>query len=189
MGINGKTKSYLKRAVFLDRDGVINDVVDRGENFFVLEKKVRFTAPLSYNEFKIKDGVKEALQNMREAGWLTILATNQPDITYGLLSKEEHERIMADIKALPFDDIYVCSHGRHDGCDCKKPKPGMLLAAAKKWNIDLSTSVVIGDTESDVGAARAIGCSVILIDRAYNKDVKSVTRVANLNKALEILKN
>ncbi|MBU1179783.1 HAD-IIIA family hydrolase [Patescibacteria group bacterium] len=177
-----------KRAVFLDRDGVINDTVDRGEDFCVFGKKVRWTAPFNYSEFKIKDGVTDALKDIRAAGWLLILVTNQPDVTYGFLSTEEHERIMADTKALPFDDIYVCKHGRNDNCDCKKPKPGMLLSAAEKWDIDLSASVMVGDTESDMGAAKAAGCSFILIDDQYNKNLSVNIRAKSLMEAAEKIK-
>lgn len=113
MGTSAISKN-LKQAVFLDRDGVINDVIDRGENFFVAGKAARFTAPFSYEEFKIKEGVEEAIKKIKNFGWLAILATNQPDIAYGLLPFGEHERIMQDIKMLALDDIYVCFHGRDE---------------------------------------------------------------------------
>lgn len=189
MGISGKTKSYLRRAVFLDRDGVINNIVDRGENFFVAGKKVRFTAPFAYEEFKLKDGVERALHKIHLAGFLAILVTNQPDISYGLLLKEDHEKITAEINKLPFDDIYVCPHGRYDGCDCKKPKPGMLFSAAEKWGINLTLSVIVGDSESDIGAGRAAGCKTILIKNDGNGRVTADEYAADLTEAVQKLED
>lgn len=188
MGINDKTNN-LKRVVFLDRDGVINDMVFRGENFEILGKKVPWSAPFRYNEFKIKPGVRESLQKMREAGWLNILTTNQPDVAYGFLPAAEHERIMAEVKALPLDDIYICLHTRYANCECKKPKAGMLFSAAKKWNIDLSASIMIGDSASDMGAARAAGCKFILINHETNAGLDCEVRVNNLNEAIKLIIN
>lgn len=178
-----------RQAIFLDRDGVINDVVDRGENFFVQGKKVRWTAPFNFSEFKLKAGAAEALKQIGELGYLRILATNQPDMAYGTMAQAEHDRIMAEIKKLPLDDIFVCVHGRDDGCACKKPRPGMLLAAAKKWQIDLPASFMIGDTASDTEAAKAVGCRTILIDGYYNKTLAADVRVLNLPEAALAIKN
>ena len=152
-----------RKAVFLDRDGVLSDLVDRGENCEVKGKKVRHTAPWTYAEFRLKPGIGPILEGLRGAGFLAIVATNQPDLTYGLLAREDHERIMTDLRRLPLDDIFVCPHGRNDGCACKKPKPGMLLRAAEKWNINLASSWMVGDTRSDVKAGGAAGCRTILI--------------------------
>lgn len=162
----------LKRqSVFIDRDGVINDVVDRGD---------RWTAPFSYDEFRIKEGVMEALEKIKALGFLLILVSNQPDIAYGLMTKNDNDKMMKEMKRFPFDDIFVCYHGREDGCDCKKPKPGMLLEAQRKWNIDLNASYMIGDTENDMMAGRLAGCRCILINARYNKDVKSDFRTESI---------
>ncbi|MBI2020939.1 HAD-IIIA family hydrolase [Candidatus Giovannonibacteria bacterium] len=172
-----------KRAVFLDRDGVINEVVDRGENCEVLGKKVRWTAPWSYQEFRIKSGVNDELSKLGGLGFLKILVTNQPDLTYGLLSQEDHNLIMKDIGKLPFDDVYVCIHGRNDGCDCKKPKPGMLLSAANKWGIDLKGSFIVGDSGSDIEAGKSAGVSTILINGEQNLGVEADYHVSDLPEA------
>ncbi len=183
-----------KRAVFFDRDGVLNDTVDRGEEFLArldlahLEK-TRFTAPHFYHEFKPKERIAEALDAVKEAGFLNILVTNQPDVRYGLMPVEEYEKIMAVVKTWLLDDIYVCLHGREDGCDCKKPKPGMLIAAAAKHQIDLPSSFIIGDTKSDVGAGKAAGCTTILIDDERNRDLTPDIRVANLAEAIQAIEN
>lgn len=163
MGIGAKAAARLNRAVFLDRDGVVNEIVDRGEDFSAKGRKVRFTAPFNYGEFKIKQGVKEALEAFKRLGLIRIIVTNQPDLTYGFLPRAEHKKIIKSVLNLPVDDVFVCPHGRDDGCQCKKPKPGMLLEAAGRWNIDLRRSYMVGDTGNDILAGKSAGCKTILI--------------------------
>jgi D-glycero-D-manno-heptose 1,7-bisphosphate phosphatase len=157
-----------RKAVFFDRDGIIFKAVIRDG---------KPTPPYSKKEFLEKSGlapdVCEAIQSVRNAGFFVILVTNQPDIQYGNITKKDWNWIQDKAVSLRFDDIFICFHGRDDGCDCKKPKPGMFLKAALKWNIDLSQSFVIGDTADDVGAAKAAGCKSILIKALYNKKVKA----------------
>ncbi len=179
--------SIKKPAIFLDRDGIVNDVIDRGDDFFVLKKKVRYTAPYSYTEFKPKEGVLDFVKDLKKRGFLCILVTNQPDISYGLLSKEDHELIMSEVRKIPFDDIFVCPHGRKDMCNCKKPKPGMLEEAMDKWDIDIKSSFFLGDTISDVGAAKAVGCKSIIINTEYNQQVDSDYRVYSLFEVFGII--
>ncbi len=169
-GVN-KMSLALCPAVFIDRDGVLNDMVERGPSFWVYGKKVARTAPFSYAEFRLKDWVKEALEIISQAGFLRILASNQPDIAYGTLPQSENERIMSAISALPLDDIFLCLHGRNDGCSCKKPKPGLLIQAAQKWGISLKDSFIVGDGEADMEAGRLAGCRTILIRTNYNSAV------------------
>lgn len=177
-----------KRAVFLDRDGVINEAVDRGDNFFVNGKKVRWTAPFNRSELCLKPDIKKSLDKIGEWGFLRILITSQPDVAYGTLSRQEHDSIMAEIAKLPLDDIFVCLHGRDDGCNCKKPKPGLLLKAADKWQIDLSSSLIIGDTVKDVEAGRAAGCVTAVIDYPYNQEAGADIRAKDLLEAVEKFK-
>jgi len=174
----------IRRAVFFDRDGVIFCPVVKEGDPSVWKEKGKVRAPFSVAEFLTAGGVvsgaEAVLRALRDRGFLTILATNQPDVAYGNLSREEWERIHEHAARLSFDDIYVCFHGRDDGCECKKPKPGMLLHAAHKWDIDLTTSYFVGDTGSDTGAAKAAGCRSILIDAWYNREVQSDFRIARL---------
>lgn len=174
----------IDRAVFFDRDGVVNDVIDRGHGFLVAGKEVRWTAPFSYAEFKLRPYVREILSELRDIGFLRILVTNQPDIAYGYLPIAEHERIMAEVVGLGFDAVFVCAHGRNDGCSCKKPKPGMLLEAQEQFQLNLWASWMIGDTENDAVAARLAGCgSTMIIDAPYNHRVGCRARVADLIEA------
>ena len=162
-----------KRAVFIDRDGVVNRAVPR-------EGYAKPTAPFTFEELFIFDHVKEALTLLKRKGFLSILVTNQPDIAYGNMKQEEYDKIHKKIEALGFDDICVCFHGRGEGCDCKKPKPGMLHAAAKKWDIDLAHSFMVGDTETDMGAGSAAGVRTILVETDYNTGVPHDHKVKDL---------
>lgn len=175
------------RAVFVDRDGVINPTIDHGRDIEVGGKMVNHTAPFSYAQFKMFPGVAAALQAIRDMGFLTILVTNQPDVAYGTLSQEDYDKIMADVAKLPLDDIYVCPHTRNDVCECRKPKPGMLLKAAAKHDINLAVSYMVGDTGSDVGAAKAAGVIPILVDTPHNKAFNAVFRVKDLAGVAEFI--
>lgn len=176
-----------KRAIFLDRDGVINELIDRGENCFVQGKKVRWTAPWTFSELKIKNGTKESLEKIKSFGFLRILVSNQPDVAYGMMTLQDHNKIMSNIRNLPFDAIYTCLHGREEGCQCKKPMPGMLVEAAKKFNIDFSQSFMIGDSKNDIGAARAVGCFMIVVDSKENRDLQGDIRILNLHEAVDFI--
>lgn len=181
------TLSSKCRAIFFDRDGVFNSMVERGNDFFVQGKKIERSAPFYFTEFQLFDGVAEFLQQIGEKGFLRVLATNQPDITYGTMPPEEHEKIMSVVTALPLDDVYVCTHGRNDGCECKKPLPGMLMSAAQKLNIDLASSFMVGDSASDIKAGEAAGCTTIVVDRHYNQDLEADFRVHTLHDILNII--
>jgi len=147
------------RAVFIDRDGVIVRIK-------MADGAPR--APFRRDEFEILPRVKDGLELLKGLGFLRILVTNQPDVSYGYLTEEEWRWMQDRVEELGFDDVYICRHTRDEGCGCKKPKPGMLISAAKKWDIDLSSSYMVGDTENDIGAARSAGVQVILISTPYN---------------------
>jgi D-glycero-D-manno-heptose 1,7-bisphosphate phosphatase len=149
--------------VFLDRDGVITraDVRD-GKPF----------APMTFESLEILAGVHDALQRLAASGYLLIVATNQPDVGHGRQAREVVERMHRHLRReLPLTDIRTCYHAASDGCTCRKPRPGMLLDAAKEANIDLGASYMVGDRWRDVGAGRAAGCFTIFIDRGYREPV------------------
>lgn len=147
----------MRRAVFLDRDGVLNRAVHRGGRPFV---------PSSLDELEILPGVPEALARLREAGFLLIGATNQPDVARGLVSREVVEAIHDLMrKRLALDDIRVCYHVDADRCACRKPQPGMIFAAAVARHIQLHCSFMVGDRWRDMGAGKAAGCTTILVNR------------------------
>jgi D-glycero-D-manno-heptose 1,7-bisphosphate phosphatase len=151
----------VRRAVFLDRDGVL------------LPAQVRGGIPRSIvdeQDFELLPGVDEACRALRGAGFFLVVVTNQPDVARGTVSMETVERINAKLRsALPLDDVRVCPHDDADGCDCRKPKPGLLLDAAAEWRLDLADSFMIGDRWRDVEAGRRAGCRVVFIDRGYEE--------------------
>ncbi|RJQ32476.1 HAD-IIIA family hydrolase [Candidatus Parcubacteria bacterium] len=175
-----------KRAVFIDRDGVINKLVHR-PGIDVCGRRICYSAPWSYRELEIYQETKSSLDALGRLNLLKFLVTNQPDIGYGLLPREEHNKIMADIFALGFDDIFICFHGRHENCNCKKPKPGMLIEAARKWNIDLGNSYMVGDSVSDMEAGKSVGCKTLLVSDSlkticnkYDFVAKNILEVARI---------
>lgn len=167
------------RAVFLDRDGVLVETLVR-EN--------RAYAVATLDDFRLVDNAAAEVERLRTAGLAPIVVTNQPDVARGLVAPETlaamHERLAA---ALPVLDIFVCAHDSSDGCACRKPKPGMLEAAAAKWNIDLPRSFMIGDRASDIDAGRAAGCTTILIERPYSGAATPDVRVDSLGEAVDAI--
>jgi D-glycero-D-manno-heptose 1,7-bisphosphate phosphatase len=163
---SGKRKAEMHRAVFLDRDGVINRSLERDSKPF---------PPRSLDEFEILPEVPDACAKLKAAEFLLIVATNQPDVGRGTLKKELVENIHAHLmKQLPIDRVEVCFHpgqGKSD-CDCRKPKPGMLLRAARELNIDLSQSWMVGDRWRDVDCGHTAGCRTVFIDRGYAEELR-----------------
>jgi D-glycero-D-manno-heptose 1,7-bisphosphate phosphatase len=151
-----------RRAVFLDRDGVINRAIVRDGKPY---------PPGSLEELEIVDGCAEALSALKERGLLLIVVTNQPDVARGKQSREAVERMHKALEAaLPIDEILTCFHDDNDKfCDCRKPKPGLLLRAAQKYALELSDSFLIGDRWRDIDAAHAAGCRAVWIDHGYNE--------------------
>lgn len=150
----------MRRAVFLDRDGVINrSLVRDGKPY----------APVRVSEFELLPGVADALRRLREGGFLNIVITNQPDIATGKQRLEDldafHSRLRAE---LAIDAIKVCTHTDAEDCVCRKPRPGLLFEAAREFGIDLGASYMIGDRWRDVAAGQRAGCKdSFFIDYGY----------------------
>ena len=182
-GAAGAGRAGKARAVFLDRDGVINRAFVRDGKPF---------PPNSLAELELLPGTGEAIGLLKKAGFLIIVVTNQPDVGAGRQMREVvealHARLMAE---LPIDTIRVCYHIEQDGCACRKPKPGMLLEAATEYDIDLARSYLVGDRWRDIGAGQAAGCRSFFIDYGYleKKPEKLYVPVKSLlDAANEILK-
>lgn len=151
----------MKRAVFLDRDGVINRACVR---------EGRPYPPSSCDELEILPGAAEAIASLRAAGFLVIVVTNQPDVATGRQRREVVDAIHARIRQkVPLDDLKVCFHSDEDRCACRKPQPGLLLEAAQHWGVDLSTSYLVGDRWRDIEAGKAAGCRTILVGYEYDE--------------------
>jgi D-glycero-D-manno-heptose 1,7-bisphosphate phosphatase len=120
--------------------------------------------PSGPEELDLLEGVNEACVALRQAGFLLIVVTNQPDVARGTQSREVVEAIHAKLRdVLPLDDVFVCYHDDGDRCACRKPEPGLLLSAARDWSIDLSASFMVGDRWTDVEAGRRSGCRTVFV--------------------------
>jgi D-glycero-D-manno-heptose 1,7-bisphosphate phosphatase len=172
--------SHLRRAVFLDRDGVLNRAVIRDGKPY---------PPSNLQELEIAPGAVESLRELKNRGFELIVVTNQPDVSRGLQSEAAVEQInRALASSLPLDDIFVCYHSDKDNCACRKPKPGMLLDAARKHNIDLAQSFMVGDRWRDNDAGHNAGCKTILVDSGYNERLPANppdARVGSLREAAD----
>ena len=148
-----------QRAVFLDRDGVLNRSVVYGGVP---------RPPNSLAELAVLPGVVEAAGVLRAANLKLIVATNQPDIARGLQKKEIVDELNDALREqIGFDDLFMCPHDDRDKCACRKPRPGMLIEAAAKHCIDLPNSVMVGDRDRDIEAGRAVGCWTVFVDHGY----------------------
>ncbi len=150
-----------RAAVFLDRDGVLNRAeVREGKPY----------APLRLRDFRLLPGTVAAVRTLREAGYLLVVVTNQPDIGHGRVAGNVVEAMHARLHhRLSPDAIEVCPHRQDEGCPCRKPRPGLLRSAAARLGIDLTQSFMVGDRGHDILAGRAAGCYTILVDRGYRE--------------------
>ncbi len=166
-----------RRAVFLDRDGVINRAVIRDGKPY---------PPARPEDLSILPGVPEALEDLRRAGFLLLVVTNQPDVARGDQDRAVVDRMHDDLCArLPLDDVLCCFHDDADRCSCRKPAPGLLVDAARRRDIDLSESYMVGDRWRDTEAGIAAGCTTIVIDYGYleRQPVRFDAKVASLAEA------
>ena len=174
--------NVTRRAVFLDRDGVLNRVVIRNGMPH---------PPSRVEEFELYEDVPEGCVRLKAANFLLIVITNQPDVGRGTQSREAVEAMHLKLQSavLSLDAIEVCYHGGErygQPCSCRKPRPGLILRAAAAMNIDPARSYVIGDRWRDVDCARAAGCRAILIQRGYKESLRNAPdfTVAGFNDAV-----
>ena len=152
----------LRRAIFLDRDGVLNAAMRDPEG--------RPLPPRSAAQLAILPGVPEACAALRQAGFLLIGCTNQPDIARGTTPRAFIDWVNAQVvTAAGLDEMRLCPHDDADRCRCRKPLPGMLIDAAAEHGIDLGSSWMVGDRFRDVEAGHAAGCRTLFIDCGYGE--------------------
>ena len=171
------------KAVFLDRDGVINRALVRDGRPY---------PPARIEEFEVLPGVVEACQRLKEAGFLLIVVTNQPDVGRGTLTRGTVESTHDYMKSLlPIDRIETSysAGGEQPPNEFRKPRPGMLLKAARELNIELGRSYMVGDRWRDIDAGHAAGCRTIFVDQGYREPLRTAPdfRVNNLLDAAEII--
>jgi len=169
-----------RRAVFLDRDGVINRA-------FVREGKPY--PPATPLEFEILPGVPRALHRLHRAGFPIFVVTNQPDVARGTQSRQTVESMHAGLldAGLPITSFYVCYHDSPDECACRKPRPGMLVSAGLEHAIDLGRSFIVGDRWRDIAAGQSVGCQAFFVDYGYRerRPDPPFTTVSSLAEAAE----
>jgi D-glycero-D-manno-heptose 1,7-bisphosphate phosphatase len=147
------------RAVFLDRDGVLNEV---------LLRRGKPHPPASLSDLRVASGAPECLAELKRQGFLLVVVTNQPDVSRGTQTKQAVEEINSFLsKHLPIDHTYVCYHDDPDRCTCRKPQPGLLEEAARNHKIELTKSFLIGDRWRDVEAGRRANCQTVFINYNY----------------------
>jgi D-glycero-D-manno-heptose 1,7-bisphosphate phosphatase len=149
------------RAVFLDRDGVLNRALVRNGKPY---------PPAGMDDLEILEDAVGGCARLRAAGFLLIGATNQPDVARGTVKRADVDALNAAVAAAcGLHSIRVCPHDDADGCACRKPKPGLLLDAARELGIDLASSFMVGDRWRDVEAGAAAGCRTVFVDRGYDE--------------------
>jgi D-glycero-D-manno-heptose 1,7-bisphosphate phosphatase len=147
----------LSPAIFLDRDGVLNDVV-------IVDGVTR--PPPTREAFRLLPGVVEACTALHRHGFVLVVVTNQPDVARGSQTVEVVESLNAILtEQLPVARVYTCYHDNQDACVCRKPKPGMLLQAADELGLDRARSYMVGDRWTDIEAGAAAGCHTVFVDR------------------------
>jgi D-glycero-D-manno-heptose 1,7-bisphosphate phosphatase len=145
----------LRQAVFLDRDGVLNRTVVRDGVPH---------PPASLTDLVVTQDAEAACRALKRAGLLLIVVTNQPDLARGTADRGMVDAINDRLRRrLDLDDVLVCGHDDGDGCACRKPRPGLLLDAAHRWQVRLGGSVMVGDRWRDVEAGRRAGCATVLV--------------------------
>jgi D-glycero-D-manno-heptose 1,7-bisphosphate phosphatase len=153
--VPSRKRPELRAGVFLDRDGVINKTFVKGGVSH---------PPADVNEFEFLPGVIAATRDLADAGWPMVVVTNQPDVARGLQTRERVDQMNRHVlDRLPVLEVLTCCHDNADDCHCRKPRPGLLLEAAKRWHFELERSVMIGDRWSDVVAGQAAGCTSVLV--------------------------
>jgi D-glycero-D-manno-heptose 1,7-bisphosphate phosphatase len=170
-----------KRAVFLDRDGVLNLAVVRDGKPY---------PPASVEEFTIAPDALDALGRLRSMKFNLFVVTNQPDVARGKQQRRVVESMNALlVNSLPLDGIYVCYHDDADGCDCRKPGAGLIRQAAAEHNLDLHQSYMVGDRWRDIDCGRAAGCISIFLDRGYAEQLRCPPhfRVASLTAVADVI--
>ena len=150
----------MKSAVFIDRDGVLNEVrVERQQP----------VSPVTLEDFRVNRDAIPLLKKLKAAGLLLMATTNQPGLSRGYQSRRELDR-MHELLRVTFalDDLFVCPHDETDACSCRRPKPGLLVEAGFKWRLNLDHSFVISDKWQDAEAARAVGATSLLLQSPWN---------------------
>jgi D-glycero-D-manno-heptose 1,7-bisphosphate phosphatase len=163
----------MKRALFLDRDGVLDELVYYADSDSC-------DAPRDPNQVRLRPGVAEALKLAAQNGWMIFVVSNQPDAAKGKTTYESlaaaHAELLRQLDGAPITEFFYCLHRAEDACPCRKPKPFFVLEAAKKYGIDLSQSWFAGDVDSDIECGKRAGCRTALLEYPHSKSKRGAQR-------------
>jgi D-glycero-D-manno-heptose 1,7-bisphosphate phosphatase len=150
----------MKPAVIIERDGILNKVkTERNQP----------VSPLTLDEFQINQDAIEPVRELKAAGFLVIVTTNQPGLSRGYQSRRELDLMHTILRRqFPIDDLFLCPHDEMDRCPCRKPKPGLIKEAIWKWQLDMDRSFVVSDKWQDAQAAHVVGCTSMLLKSPWN---------------------
>lgn len=169
--------TQTKRAVFFDRDGVLNESLIRDGKPY---------PPATLNEVRIPAGAAEAIGRLKQRDCLLLMVTNQPDVARGTQSRQTAEGISTYVQGeLGIHDVLTCYHDDKDDCDCRKPLPGLLTQAAERFGIDLTQSFLIGDRWRDIDAGNSAGCQTVWIDHGYRERLPASVPKARVKSLVE----
>ncbi|EAY56998.1 MAG: Histidinol-phosphate phosphatase [Leptospirillum rubarum] len=171
----------IKKAIFLDRDGVINRAIVRNGKPY---------PPEGPDDLEILPGVEDSLKRLKNVGYIIIVVSNQPDVARRKTSRDVVDKINTLLgNSLPIDQFRMCFHDDGDGCRCRKPLPGMLVEAANELGIDLGRSIMVGDRWRDIEAGANAGCRTFFIDYGYDEKMpdRFDYSVQSLAEACEII--
>jgi D-glycero-D-manno-heptose 1,7-bisphosphate phosphatase len=168
------------RAVFLDRDGVLNRAIVRDGKPY---------PPASLAELEIVENAAGSLARLKDLGFLLLVVTNQPDVARGTQTLDTIQTLHEAMRqTLPLDEFLICPHDDRDGCHCRKPLPGLLLEAQARYGIDLGSSFMVGDRWRDIDAGHAAGCRTVFLDHSYRERGPSLSpeaKVGSLQDAVD----
>ena len=167
----------MNKAIFFDRDGVLNKLIARDGGYF---------SPQNTSDFILEETARETIKELKKLNYLSIVLSNQPDISRGKLKKIELNQMTKLLfNSLLVDDVFYCIHDDSDKCNCRKPLSGLIIKAKQKWKINLSKSFMVGDTWKDGESAKKVNLKFILLSRNYNLDYNCSDRI---NSLLDIIK-
>ena len=154
----------MVKALFLDRDGVLDELVSYKEGW---------GAPRTPEDLRLRPGVREALDLAAKNGWMIFVVSNQPDAAKGLTTRESldavHRKLLDELRGAPIREFFYCFHRSEDLCECRKPKPFFVLQAARKYGIDLAESWFAGDVATDIEAGRRAGTRTALLEYPHSR--------------------
>jgi D-glycero-D-manno-heptose 1,7-bisphosphate phosphatase len=170
----------MNKAIFFDRDGVLNKLIYRDGGFY---------SPQKFSQFKIEKEAMKVTKTTKSLGFLNLVVSNQPDISRQKMNEADLGRMTNLLKKeLTIDDVFYCKHDDIDNCKCRKPSSGLIIEASKKWNIDLKNSFLIGDNWKDIEAGKDINLKSFLLDKDYNEGFEFEDRLKNLSDLINLIR-